>query len=78
MCKAHEILSFLTKKNGFFYKLFWKTTNLKTIIFQYSKSYVTPTLVTRLNFAPNMEDLIRLNENLIEFELINSWRYRTN
>ena len=38
--------------------------NLKTIIFQCSKNYGTPTLVTRLKFAPNMADPISLNENL--------------
>ena len=35
------------------------------IIFQCSKNYGTPTLVTRLNVAPNMADPINLNENLL-------------
>ena len=39
-------------------------TNLKTIIIQCSKNYGIPTLITRLNVAPNMADTISLNENL--------------
>ena len=37
---------------------------LKTTIFQCSKNYCTPTLVTRLKVAPNMGDPISLKENL--------------
>ena len=37
--------------------------NLKTIIFQCSKNYGTPTRVTRLKVAPNMADPISFNEN---------------
>ena len=37
--------------------------NLKTIIFQRSKKYVSLTRVNRLKVAPNMADLINLNEN---------------
>ena len=33
-----------------------KTINLETIIFQCSRNYGTPTLVTRLKVAPNMAD----------------------
>ena len=36
--------------------------NLKAIIFQFSKNYSTPTLVTWLKVAPNMADPISLNE----------------
>ena len=43
--------------------LYW-TINLKTIIFQCSKNFGNPTLVTRLKVAPNMADPISLNENL--------------
>ena len=38
--------------------------NLKTTIFQCSKSYGSPTRVTRLKVASNMADPISLNENL--------------
>ena len=38
--------------------------DLKTIIFQCSKNYGSPTRVTRLKVAPNMADPISLNENL--------------
>ena len=38
---------------------------LKTVVFQRSKIYGTPTLVTRLKVAPNMADPISLNENFI-------------
>ena len=38
--------------------------NLKTIIFQLSKNYGSPTRVTRLKVAPNMADANSLNENL--------------
>ena len=36
--------------------------NTKTIIFQCSKKYASPTRVTSLNVAPNMADPISLNE----------------
>ena len=36
------------------------TINLKTIIFQCSKNYGSPTCVTSLKVAPNMADPIRL------------------
>ena len=39
-------------------------SNLKTIIFQCSKNYSTPTRVTRLKVGPNTADPISLNENL--------------
>ena len=35
---------------------------IKTIIFQCSKNYVSPTCVTRLKVEPNMADPISLNE----------------
>ena len=38
------------------------TINLKTIIFQWSKTYGSLTRVTRLKVAPNMVDPISLNE----------------
>ena len=38
--------------------------NLKTIIFQCSKNYGSPTRVTRLKVPPNIADSISLNENL--------------
>ena len=38
--------------------------NLKTIIFQCSKNYDSPTRVTRLKVAPNMVDPISLTENI--------------
>ena len=38
--------------------------NSKTIIFQCSKNYGTPTRVTKLKVASNMADPISLNENL--------------
>ena len=38
------------------------TIILKTIIFQYSKNYGSPTPVTRLKVASNMADPISLNE----------------
>ena len=41
-----------------------KNIDSKTIIFQCSKNYGTPTRVTRLKVAPNMADPISLNENL--------------
>ena len=37
---------------------------MKTIIFQCSKNYDSPTRVTRLKVAPNKADPISLNENL--------------
>ena len=37
---------------------------MKIIIFQCSKNYETPTLVTRLKVAQNMADPISLNEKL--------------
>ena len=40
------------------------TINLKTIIFQCSENFGTPTLGTRLKVSPNMADPISLNENL--------------
>ena len=39
--------------------------NSKTIVFQCSQSYGTPTRVTRLKVAPNMADPISLNENFL-------------
>ena len=39
-----------------------ETINLKTIIFQWSKNYRSPTRVTRLKVAPNTADTISLNE----------------
>ena len=37
--------------------------NLKSIIFQCSKNYDSPTRVTRLKVAPSMADPVSLNEN---------------
>ena len=43
--------------------IFWcQTIDLKTIIFQCSKNYGSPTPVTRSKVAPNMTDPINLNE----------------
>ena len=79
--EPYKILYFLTKKKWLtiFNKVllpFWKTLLqlkqlfdakiLKTIIFQCSKNYDSPTRATRLKVAPNIhvEDPISLNENL--------------
>ena len=37
-------------------------TSVETIVFHCSQNYVSPTGVTRLKVAPNMADLISLNE----------------
>ena len=41
------------------------TINLKTIIFQCSKNYGSPTHITRLKVAPNMADPNSLNEETV-------------
>ena len=45
-------------------KIVWcQTINLKTIIFQCSKNYDSPTRVTRLKLAPDMADPNSLMKN---------------
>ena len=72
MVKTTRNFERFEKKNGFFItifdkeltlelKLLFNPFSLKTIIFQFSKTYGTPTFVTRLKVAPNMADPISVN-----------------
>ena len=49
-----KVLTHFGSRSGTKTIVWWYTINLKTIIFQSSKNYGSPTRITRLNVAPNM------------------------